>query len=149
MIRCVARFWDLAFCKAHLIALCLLVPVIGCGSSNPKTYPASGTVTYKNVPLKSGMVYLTPEGAGNAASGKIQSDGTFELGTFEPDDGARAGKYKVRVEVFPEGDDPGLPGQEFGKKKPPIPMKYMDPTRSPLTCEIKEEENKIELKLVD
>lgn len=134
---------------AWVSAVCLAAFTAGCGSGNPKTYPAHGTVMYKNATLQSGMVYITPEGGGTGASGKIQTDGSFKLGTFDADDGALPGKYKVRVEVFPEGEDAGLPGMEFGKKKPPIPMKYMDPSKTPLTCEIKEGDNKIELKLVD
>lgn len=134
---------------AWVSALCVVAFTVGCGPGNPKTYPAHGTVTYKNATLQSGMVYITPDAGGNGASGKIQTDGTFKLGTFGTDDGALPGKYKVRIEVFPEGEDAGLPGQEFGKKKPPIPMKYMDPSKSPLTCEIKEGDNNIDFKLVD
>jgi len=131
----------------------LAVPVLlvagGCGPTNPQTFPASGKVTYRDATLQSGEVRFMPEGGGQPASGKIQADGTFKLGTFAPDDGALPGKYKVLVEVFPEGEDAGLPGQEFGKKKPPIPTKYTSDKTSGLEFEIKSGENNIELKLVD
>lgn len=126
----------------------LAIFVAGCGPKHPETFPASGKVSYKGATLQSGTVQLVPEGAGNSATGPIQVDGTFKLGTFEKDDGALPGKYKIAVQVFPpEGEGAGLPGQEFGDKEPPIPLKYMDPNTSELTYEIKSGENKIELDL--
>ena len=126
----------------------LAIMATGCGSGNPETFPASGKVSYKGATLQNGVVQLVPEGSGNAATGQIQADGTFKLGTFEKDDGALPGKYNISVQVFPPaGEGAGLPGQEFGNKEPPIPRKYMDPNTSKLTYEIKAGENKIELDL--
>jgi hypothetical protein len=71
-----------------------LVSVFGCSGS--ATYPVSGTVKLKNGhPLPGGLVVC--EGAAQPARGTISSDGTFRLGTFERNDGALPGVYKVLV----------------------------------------------------
>lgn len=127
---------------------CLAIFATGCSSGNPETFPAAGKVTYKGATLQSGIVQLVPDGSGNAATGQIQTDGTFKLGTFEKEDGAVPGKYKVSVQVFPpEGEGAGLPGQEFGKKEPPIPLKYLNASSSGLTADITSGENNIVLDL--
>ncbi len=85
---------------------------------------------------------FVPEGEGSPATGELNGEGSYELTTFEANDGARAGKYKVSVQVFPGADEGGgLPGQEFGNKKAPIPAKYGQAASSGLTAEVKDGEN--------
>ena len=74
------------------VAVCLLVA--GCGR-RVALVPAEGRVTLDGKPVEFGAVMVQPA-AGPAAQGKINSDGTFRLGTFKPDDGDRAGDVPQR-----------------------------------------------------
>lgn len=114
----------------------------------PQTYPVRGTVTYRGQPVTSGLVLLSPQEQGHAATGELAADGTFRLTTFRRHDGAVPGKYRVAIQVFPR-DGAGLPGAEFGGKRPPIPQKYFNPESSGLLVEIKAGENVLDLVLAD
>lgn len=128
----------------------------GCGSDNPKTVKVTGKISYNGQPLNSGTVALIPKDtdAGYGATGQIQEDGTFELTSFKPNDGAAPGQYAVTVQVFPDeeasGGELGLPGAEFGMgNKPPIPLGYSDPSTTKLTALINDGETELDLKLED
>jgi hypothetical protein len=54
-----------------------------------------GKVTYKGQPLTKGVIRFEPSGYGRAASGKLQSDGTYVLSTLKDGDGVVAGKHTV------------------------------------------------------
>lgn len=126
----------------------ILFLLTGCGSSNPATYPVNGKVSYNGKAVKNGIIMFVPDGEGNAANGNLEADGSYKLTTFAANDGARPGKYKVSIQVFPgEGEGGGLPGQEFAGMKPPIPPKYGQPTTSGLTAEVKEGENPLDFAL--
>lgn len=128
-----------------VIAIC----AAGCTKSdNPKTYPVTGKVTYRGQAVANGIVLLTPDENGHAATGNLEKDGTFELTTFQKGDGAVPGKYQVAVQVFP-AEGAGLPGAEFAGKPPPVPRKYMSADSSGLTAEIKESDNHLEFSLKD
>jgi hypothetical protein len=77
--------------------LLLLLGAVGCGGG---LYPVRGKVTYKDgTPLTKGLVVFesstrTPP---ITARGDIRADGSYELSTFKPADGAPAGKYRVLV----------------------------------------------------
>jgi hypothetical protein len=97
--------------------------------------PVKGKVLFRDAPLKSGSVMFQPEG-GIPASGKIQSDGTFTLSTYDVGDGATVGKNKVRVVStdLVEQD----PNQEAKVGNSVIPEKYNSFGTSPLEFEVKE-----------
>lgn len=82
-----------------LAALAMLAASGGCGSGHPKTYSVSGRVTVNGKPLPSGDIQLIPE-KGRPAFGIVVADGRFQLGTFEDNDGAPKGTYKVVVTAF-------------------------------------------------
>lgn len=137
-----------------LVAALLTIVSCGCGSDAPKTVPVTGKVTYNGQPVTSGTIMLVPQDSGYGATGQIQKDGTFELTSFKPGDGAAPGNYSVTVQVFPEmgagAPAVGLPGAEFGEgKKPPIPMHYMDPATTTLRAIINDGETELDLKLED
>jgi hypothetical protein len=82
------------------LALICLGACGGCGSSEgarATLLPVKGKVTYKGKPLTQGIVKFEPEGYGRRATGKLQADGTFVLGTFKEDDGAVAGSHQVFI----------------------------------------------------
>lgn len=132
----------------RVLALVLVFLISGCGSKFPETASVKGTVSYGGKPVGNGTILFTPEGKGNAATGEIQADGTFQLTTFQRNDGAVVGAYKVSMFINPPGV-PGNPGQEFAGGKPPIPVKYNSPTTSDLKVTINSGENKLDLKLND
>src|SRR4051812_45349073 len=79
-------------------ALVLLSACAGCGAA--KFQPVHGKVTLEDgTPLTGGLVLLEEKVAENAKTsrGMIQSDGSFQLSTRGPGDGAPIGKYSVAV----------------------------------------------------
>src|SRR6516165_3170592 len=112
---CLMSFTFVKKPRAMAVAGLLLLGVIGCGS---KLYPARGTVTYPDgSPVTEGSVVFESKDQEKTtmARGEIRSDGSFELGTFKPGDGARPGKY--RVLVAPKSDPNAV---DKPAKKPPI-----------------------------
>ena len=87
------------------VAVCGLV---GCGGGGLSTYSAGGKVTFPDgTPLAGGWVEFQPVNSEHAVSarGEIQADGTFELGTNEPGDGAIEGEHRALVTPPPfQGD---------------------------------------------
>lgn len=75
-----------------------LLALAGCGT---RTYPVTGTVQFGDgqpaKELAGGMVTFDAVDGKVSAHGSIQADGTFRLGTNEPDDGAYPGSYRVAV----------------------------------------------------
>jgi hypothetical protein len=87
--------------------------------------PASGAHVTLHPVADVGLGAVTPSGVGSP-------DGSFELTTYAPADGAPAGKYHVTVswaDQISGGSDP-----EYGKEK--LPARYQQPTLSGLACEI-------------
>jgi hypothetical protein len=86
-----------------------LVPALlacaGCGK-DAKTVKVQGVVTLDGKPLEGATVTFIPleGGSGRMASGRTDSDGTFQLTTFRTYDGALPGEYKVTVEL-PQPDN--------------------------------------------
>jgi hypothetical protein len=120
------------------VALLLLFGVLGCGSSN---YPVRGKVTFPDgTPLTEGMVVFETKGDGAAvtARGEIQADGSFELGTLKPRDGAPAGTY--RVLISPK-TDPNAVDKRPGP--PPFDPRFTEFATSSLVIEVKAQANDI------
>jgi hypothetical protein len=131
------RFWLLG----------LLVAACGCGSNAglPGMVPIRGEVIYKSKPLTEGegtVVYL-PTGGGDMrqATGSLQGDGTFELMTMQPGDGAMKGKYTIVVYCYKPHPSATLSREEYDKqlragkldRGSVIPEKYSNPATSGLS----------------
>jgi hypothetical protein len=70
----------------------LLTGLVGCGER--EIYQVTGTVKLTDgTPLPGGRVILT--GGASGAHGQIGEDGSFTLGTYRVNDGARPGEYAV------------------------------------------------------
>lgn len=157
-VRCVALFT-----VRPLVALALLCVFVGCGSGDRvEVYPTKGVVRFGGEPMLGGgaISFVPLDGQeGKAAGGTIDEEGRFTMSTYDPEDGSMAGKFRVIVvqstvdEIESVGDNDGEGAEdtsaEFtvpeGKR---IPFIYADSARSPLTVEVKaDQENELTLEL--
>jgi hypothetical protein len=132
--------------------------VAGCSRGGP--VKVNGTITLDGKPLPGATVtFLPSREGGRSASGLTEADGSFNLTTFKPGDGALPGEYKITVQVSEsdkstEGVNPGQmddkaraaffsrmnPGgrakEEMKKRRAPkvVPEVYSDLKRTPLKC---------------
>lgn len=87
----------------------LLVGLSGCMSGRAfDPVPASGKVSVEGQPLTAGKLLFAPidtSGEMTRAIGNIEPDGTFQLTTFDPGDGACPGQYRVTIVKPPIEDD--------------------------------------------
>lgn len=81
-------------CRALLVGMAFLT---GC-SGTAEPVPVSGAVRVRDGgPLTTGRVILDSQRLGITASGTVQPDGRFELGTNADADGVVPGEYRVVV----------------------------------------------------
>lgn len=85
----------LDWCLSLLCCFGVLVLCAGCGGSG--TAQVTGKVTLDGSPLEGATVAFAPVGEGQAASGKTDASGTYNLTTFVNNDGALPGSYKVTI----------------------------------------------------
>lgn len=86
-----------------------LLGFVGCsaGSSNPKTYPVTGTVTKGGKPVSGAqIVFVSVEQGGQSAFATTDGEGKYQLMTFEPNDGAIPGTYVIKVSKYESGVAP-------------------------------------------
>jgi hypothetical protein len=78
------------------------------------------------------------ESPGFTASGKIQSDGTYTMGSIAEKDGVPKGSYKVSVlAVDYSGITPGMDPAKAPPAKPLVAKEFMSSESSGLVCEVK------------
>ena len=132
-----------------LAAFVLLTLPVGCGTGEPGLVPVSGRVTLDGGPWpKGGTITFTPAGGvvgsdptqSRPGSGKFDADGSFTVGSFEPDDGLFPGSYQVGIECLDA--EPGMDnkGRMVGGKSL-IPTKFQSGKTSGLTFVVKPGEN--------
>jgi len=153
------------------LLLVLLVGLAGCGAQ-AKPVKVAGIVALDGKPFSGATVTFSPaEGSGKSASGRSEEDGSFQLTTFKPDDGAVPGEYKITVsfsetETTTGGGDPMKMGDKsrmefFSRMSPevrlkeeakqkkarkPVPELYSDVSKTPLKCTVPAD-GKVELNL--
>ena len=125
-----------------LTTTCYCLCLLGCGSGSPEgMLAASGKVAFSDgspVTGEHATIVLIPDPANaiaKSASGTIQPDGTFELMTNEPGDGAYPGKYQVKLNVF----------SNYREQKLAVPQKYASERSSPLSVDLKEPTDSMDL----
>lgn len=119
----------------------------GCGQKfnttpPPKRYPVKGKVLFASgTPLSGGLIRFHPKTKlGAQALGEIGADGSFQLTTLEPNDGAVPGSYTVSINPHvKDGHFIEVPASRF-------PPKFGSPDTSGLNAEVEEKDN--ELKIV-
>jgi hypothetical protein len=147
------------FILFHVGVACLLSWSAGCGGASgaanrEKTIPVTGKVTYNGEPVADATVTLVPDApppdaiGKRAAFGRTDSSGRFSLRTFEPDDGAVPGKYKVTVtkyEVSSSGavatsEEDYVPPEEMEEDSAPpkslLPEVYSKANSTTLTADV-------------
>src|SRR5438105_4152232 len=127
------------------------IVLTGCSnSSQPPTYPVTGTVTSQGKPVAGAAITFVPTGKeGEAASAITDAAGKYALTTWRAGDGARPGEYRVKVSkqeqtaVDPSKMVKNVPLEEdqkyveSKKPRPPakilVPSKYLDESTSGLS----------------
>ena len=109
------------------IALLLLVTGASCRSDRPDRVPVSGQVQIDGRPLTAGTITFVPENA-RASSGKIDTQGRFELMCYDGQDGAVLGRHRVAVSA--------IEGTSEEQQRWLAPQKYASHTTSGLEVEI-------------
>lgn len=126
------------YARTMLPAFSLLVAMtglVGCGTGSG-VYPVQGNViSTTGIAPQFGTVEFRSDSEGRVASGKIQSDGTFTLTTFEPNDGAVKGDHDVILVRFINVED-GKPLESHGHAVE-IPERYASYETSGLTATVK------------
>jgi hypothetical protein len=146
----------------HLLSLVaglgLVYHLSGCSAdpNMPKLGKVSGKVSYQGKPLDAGRVVFTPvAGKGGesdqGASGEINSDGSYEMTTFNTGDGAVLGQHIVTVVVqkgeMPKPDANGHINYVLPKNA--TPAKYATADKSPLRCTVVAEGMTFDIELKD
>jgi hypothetical protein len=141
MHNCAASF---GFARTAVASLALLM-LSGCASEDDgrmQVYPVSGTVKVGGQPVEGAEVVFygaTPGLRGKGTippEGETDANGVFRLTSYEPNDGAPAGQFKVTVR-WPE-PIPADADQEMYQPKDRLKGKYSDPETSGLTVEVPE-----------
>jgi hypothetical protein len=131
----------------------------GCGT-RIKPIPVSGIITEEGKPLKDARVTFNPVASGGRiAFGQTDEQGRFKLTTFNHNDGALPGQYKVTVSVTgptrPADIKVATDRKEMMRemerlknlKAPQVHTNYTRLDKSPLVAEVPADgEIKIELK---
>ena len=115
----------------------------GCGGP-PTAYLVHGTVVFPDgKPLARGTVEFEAIGQKKpiTASADVTADGAFQLGTFQPKDGAIAGEHRVAViSDYEIGTGVERPGE---LPPPQLHSKYRSFKTSGLKCTVKPQMNNI------
>jgi hypothetical protein len=124
--------------RIALIALSItVIGLASCGKADSRkpTFPVSGKVLLAGgKPAEHATVVLHPvDDSGPDAvkpRGKVNPDGSFTLTTYDGNDGAPAGNYRVTVELWLAS------GKSDEGPKSRLPAKYAKPETSGLTATV-------------
>src|SRR5262245_5725709 len=122
-------------CNLALCAMLLAFMTLSCSKPAAPTTPTfavTGRVYLNEKPLAGALVVFHPVSGTTATPTRSYAqtlhDGSFQLSTFTPNDGAPAGTYRVSVHLQDEGEGVAR-----------IPSQYSDPASSGLRVQVKSE----------
>jgi hypothetical protein len=138
-----------------ILSISLIMHCVGCSNTaadRPKLSPVSGSVTYKGKPVEGAVVSFSAKGAPRVATGRTNTEGKFQLTTFNTNDGAPLGEHVVTI-TKPRGTtappmtvDTG--GADYTKAMAnaanasttdtELPLDYSDPAKSGLVRSVTE-----------
>ena len=120
-----------------LIAIGMVALAVGCNKNRATTYPTQGAVSFSDgIPVRFGVVNLVPTTSGTAARGRIESDGSFQLGTFARSDGVVAGEYRVVIVQHTAGELVDAPAGHEHSEVGRVPLAYTQFETTPLRAQI-------------
>lgn len=138
------------------LGIAIALAFVSTGCNNKGLYLVEGKVTVAGEPLTQGRIQFLPE-SGRRASGRIQGDGSYQLTTFDPGDGAKLGEYTVIVEAVQtetQGERPkslleeATVGSSYQvKNQSLVNPKYNLKSTSPLTATVESRRNQIDFDL--
>lgn len=133
------------------VVACIFFAVLliaGC-SKGPPVYRVKGAVKYQGKPLTTGVVaFHHTDQKSPLVKGEIGADGTFQLTTVRPNDGAAPGEYRVTVTSMTPGKGVEGVDKDYTPPKALIPLKYMRLDESPLKATVEpRDDNDIQLSL--
>jgi hypothetical protein len=142
-----------------LVLSLMTLIVTGCGGS-PDIAPVKGKIAFKQTPVTEGTITFYPVAGGRPSTGRIQSDGSYELAYQEPGDGALVGEHKVAIEarkVTNAAPGPASFADELaseGAPPPPaakinwlVPEEFSTAESSGLTAKVEDKQNVIDFNL--
>jgi hypothetical protein len=135
------------------LGMCLALSGPGCERPEPErlpVYPVRGQVLYRDQPLAGALVVFEPiqpaqivAGEQLPSSGITSRDGSFRLSTYEPNDGAPAGDYRVKIATAPRSKaDRGI----LSPSNSPLDVlrdRYLDPKRTGLRAQVNPRSNEL------
>lgn len=147
-----------SFCS--LMSLLVVFCVSGCGGSKyPPTFKTTGTVTLDGKPIEGATVSFYPDGTNKPANGETDSRGQYQMSSFNQNDGATVGSFRVTIqkqpkveyESTPEGTpyDPSMESSEpqsakdMGQSENSLPEKYANPETSEFTATVVEGDSNV------
>jgi hypothetical protein len=120
-----------------------LLCCLACSSGKRKLYPVRGKVLCDGAPAEDALVTLHALDASQPMSqvptGRVQADGSFAIGTYEPEDGAPPGEYKVILIWLPP--DALARISPTGRLPNKLPDLYSDAKTTPLKIHVAEGPN--------
>jgi hypothetical protein len=118
------------------VSLACLLSALGCGPKSGDLVPVSGRVTWEGAAVTTGNITFVPAQSAESrpSTGQIQSDGTYQMSTFQQADGVPPGKYRVAIDSTPPPPVETMPGQDLPRG--PVPASYADPTTSGLEATV-------------
>jgi hypothetical protein len=128
---------------AVMLGIVLLLAGASCGGGAKPVFPVNGKVFYQGKPTHKAIVWLHPENPSDSTKstpprGVVQQDGSFQISTFQPNDGAPPGRYRVSI----SWRVPSKVGDDEGEQL--LPRRYQDPATSGLPpVEVKEGANEL------
>lgn len=126
-----------AVCLACLLAA-------SCGPGGPQLHPVRGQVLFQEMPADGALVVFHPVGGKEDAprpSAIVAADGTFNLSSETPDDGAPVGDYVVAVVWYHKDAKIDVQNAELKNR---LPDHYGDAKVSPLRAQVKAGPNQLE-----
>lgn len=151
------------------IATLISFGIVGCSSEpvdsiDKPLIPATGKISYRGKPIPNARITFHPVESLNPAAGApppatsgndgtppplvrtpfavVKEDGTFELSTLKPGDGAPEGEYAVTVSWT--GDKPTVSDSDMPEK---LPLKFQNPALSGVRTRVSKGEPIPEIKL--
>ena len=133
-------------CYLNLFAVAVIgALVVGCGSGG--VYPVEGQVVWKDgTPAKNlagSLVFFELAEKQTNSRGSIDAEGSFQLTTNKPNDGAPAGEHTVLIIEVGRKSLGGPDSSNLAPSK--IDTRYASPATSDLRATVKSGRNKVSL----